>query len=116
MEITTDHKDGISIISVSGELDAISSRDLAEVFKDELEEGYVNFVYDLKNLQYSSSAGIRIFLGSARESRQKGGDLRIGSVLPQVRKIFDLSKFDKVVKVFETSEEAINSFTQTQPL
>ena len=110
MEIIIDHKDDVSIISVTGELDAISSKDLAEVFNNELEKGYVNFVFDLGNLDYSSSAGIRIFLGSARESRQKGGDLRIGSITPQVRKIFDLSKFDKVVKVFETLGEAINSF------
>ena len=58
MEIITDHKEDVSIISVNGELDAISSKDLAEVFNNELEKGYVNFVFDLENLEYSFSGRV----------------------------------------------------------
>ena len=113
MEITVNNKDNIGILSIKGELDAISSRQLADAFKGELDKGYANFVFDLQNLEYSSSAGIRIFLGSAREARQKGGDLRIGSVQPQVEKIFNLSKFDKVVRVFNSTDEAVKSFEES---
>jgi len=61
-------------------------------------------------LAYSSSAGIRIFLGMARDSRRNGGDLRIAAVQSQVDKIFKLSKFDRIVKIFPTVNEAIQSF------
>ena len=111
MELDTEVLEDIAIIRVKGELDAITAPELAEAFKSQLDKGHVNFVFDLENLEYSSSAGIRIFLGSARDSRKNGGDLRIGSVKPQVSKIFNLSKFDKVVKVFRTAQEAINSFS-----
>ena len=110
MDINISYVDKVGIISLKGDLDAKSAPDLTQFFNNQISEGYVNFVVDLKELDYSSSAGIRIFLGSARESRQNGGDLRIADVQPQVYKIFSLSKFDKIVKIFPTVDEAVNSF------
>lgn len=112
MDINVDYNDKVGLISIKGELDAISSPDLAKVFSDQIAQGYTKFVVDLKDLLYSSSAGIRIFLGSARDARQKGGDLRLAAVQPQVNKIFNLSRFDKVVKIFNTCDEAIHSYNE----
>lgn len=110
MEISVNHINNIGVISISGELDAQSAPDLTSFFNNQFDEGYVNFVVDLKLLKYSSSAGIRIFLGSARDSRQRGGDLKIAEVQSQVEKIFKLSKFDRIVKVFDTVEAAVQSY------
>jgi len=110
MEIKCDIVDGVNVIRISGELDSQSSPELTKVFNDQLAEGKLNFVADLKGLTYSSSAGIRTFLGSARSSRQKGGDLRIAAVNPQVDKVFKMSKFDRIVKIFPSVEEALESF------
>lgn len=112
MEIKVNHKDDVAVISIKGELDAKSSPELTQAFDNQINEGYVNFVADLKELDYSSSAGIRIFLGSARNSRQHGGDLRIAAVQPQVDRIFKLSKFEKIVKIFPSVDEAVTSYNQ----
>lgn len=110
MDITINYIECVGVISIHGELDAQSAPELTRFYKDQIAQNYVNFVADLQGLKYSSSAGIRIFLGLARESRQKSGDLRIAAVQPQVDKIFKLSKFDKIVKIFPTVEEAIKSY------
>ena len=110
MEFTTNYIEGVVVIKIKGELDAKTSPELTAVFKSQLDEGHTNFIFDLLDLNYSSSAGIRIFLGSAREARNKGGDLRISSVQSQVNKIFNLSKFDKIVKIFDTTDEALQSY------
>jgi len=81
-------------------------------FVKEVGDSFLNLVTDLEGLNYSSSAGIRVFLGLARESRQKGGDLRIAAVQPQVDKIFKLSKFDRIVRVFQTVDEAVKSYRE----
>jgi len=112
VEIKIHHVEGVAVISIKGELDAKSSPELTQFFNNQFEEGHVNFVTDLQELKYSSSAGIRIFLGSARDSRQKGGDLRIAAVQPQVDKIFKLSKFDRIVKIFQTVDEAVKSYSE----
>ena len=111
MDIKINYVEGIGVISIGGELDAQSSPELTQFFNKQIEESTQNFVADLQGLAYSSSAGIRIFLGMARDSRSNGGDLRIAAVQPQVYKIFKLSKFDRIVKIFPSVDEAIQSFS-----
>ena len=113
MELQINYSDDVGVITIQGELDANTSHILTQYYNDQVKEENLNIVVDLEGLKYSSSAGIRIFLGLARESRQKGGDLRIASVQPQVDKIFKLSKFDKIVKIFPTVDEAVNSYRKT---
>ena len=112
MHIKFTDVEGVGVISIKGELDALTSSELTNFFNKEVGESFQNLVADLEGLSYSSSAGIRVFLGLARESRQKGGDLRIAAVQPQVDKIFKLSKFDRIVRVFQTVDEAVKSFNE----
>lgn len=111
MDIKINYIDGVGVIAIEGELDAQSSPELTQFFNNQSKESPHNFVADLQGLDYSSSAGIRIFLGMARDSRRHGGDLRIAAVQAQVDKIFKLSKFDRIVKIFPTVQEAIQSYT-----
>lgn len=110
MEMDMKYEKGIGVLRIAGELDAQTAPGLTRFFMDHASESTVDYVADLRSLVYSSSAGIRIFLGLARELRQRGGDLRIGGVQAQVDKIFKLSKFDKIVKIFPTVSEAVNSY------
>ncbi len=112
MDIKINYVEGIGVISIGGELDAQSSAELTQFFNKQIGESSQNFVADLQGLAYSSSAGIRIFLGMSRESRRNGGDMRIAAVQPQVDKIFKLSKFDRIVKIFPSVDEAVQSFKQ----
>jgi anti-sigma B factor antagonist len=110
MEIRINYIDGIGIIGINGELDAHTSPELTLFFSKLMAEGTLNYVADLEGLTYSSSAGIRIFLGMARDARRNGGDMRIAAVQAQVDKIFKLSKFDRIVKIFPRVDEAVQSF------
>lgn len=110
MEITMNYTEGIGVIGIGGELDAQTSSELTQFFNKQSKENTLNFVADLGELTYSSSAGIRIFLGMAREARRNGGDFRMAAVQSQVDKIFKLSKFDRIVKIFPTVEEAVESY------
>lgn len=110
MDLEMKYENGIGVLRIAGELDAYTAPELTLFFKNNSRENALNYVADLEGLVYSSSAGIRIFLGLARELRLNQGDLRIGGVQPQVDKIFKLSKFDKIVKIFPTVSEALNSY------
>ena len=112
MEIELKDINGVAVVSIVGELDALSAPELTAFFESRAGDSYINLVTDLEGLSYSSSAGIRIFLGQARSFRQKGGDLRIATVQPPVEKIFKLSKFDRIVKVFPSVEDAVKSYDE----
>ncbi len=110
MKIEMKEVEGIGVIRIEGELDALTAPELTRFFETQVGDKYLNLVTDLKGLSYSSSAGIRVFLGLARSCRQRGGDLRIAGVQPRVEKVFKLSKFDRIVRIFQSLDEAINSY------
>lgn len=112
MEFKITEQEGVGVLSVEGELDALTSPELTRFFNTQASDRYVNVILDLEHLSYSSSAGIRIFLGLARDARFRGGDLRIANVQAQVDKIFKLSKFDKIVQIYASVDEAVQSFTK----
>jgi anti-anti-sigma factor len=110
MELSVKLAENVYILTLKGELDARTAPQLTRFFHEKITLEPPQVVADLKGLEYSSSAGIRAFLGMARETRHRGGDLRIAEVLPGVEKVFKLSKFDKIVRIFSSVEDAIDSF------
>lgn len=110
MEIDFREVEGIGVLCIEGELDALTAPELTKFFDTRVGDKYPNLVADLQELNYSSSAGIRVFLGLARSSRQNGGDLRLAAVQPAVDKVFKLSKFDRIIKIFPGVDDAINSY------
>ena len=61
-------------------------------------------------MDYTSSAGLRVLLGTVKRARSGGGDLRLAGPNPDVRKVLDLSGFTGILKVFETVDDALASF------
>lgn len=110
MELFVKREDNIYILTLQGELDARTAPQLTRFFQENIALDPPQLVADLEGLGYSSSAGIRVFLGMARETRQRGGDLRIAAAVPGVEKVFKLSKFDKIVRMFSSVEDAVLSF------
>jgi anti-sigma B factor antagonist len=110
MKLSVQQIGGVSVLNIGGELDARTAPQVTSFFQEKVASHSTQIVVNLKGLEYSSSAGIRVFLGMAREMRNKGGDLRIAEVDPRVDKVFRLSKFDKIVKIFPAVEDAVNSF------
>ena len=59
-------KDGSQLVlTVSGRLDTMTAPDLENVIKENL-EGVEKLVLDFKDLEYISSAGLRVVLGARK--------------------------------------------------
>jgi anti-anti-sigma factor len=65
---------------------------------------------DLARLDFTSSAGLRVILSAAKEARQRGGDLRVAAVQPNVNKVFELSGFTSILKFYPDTAAAVSSF------
>jgi len=48
-----------------------------------------------------------------KEARQRGGDLRLAAVQPDVRRVLDLAGFSGILKLYANVEEAVASFPGT---
>ncbi len=101
---------GVTIVAVSETIDALTAPQLTRTLDLELAEGHCNLVVDLTAVDFMSSAGLRTLLGGVKESRTRGGDLRIASLNPGIDKVLKMSGFNNIARVFPSSAEALASF------
>jgi anti-anti-sigma factor len=112
MEIQSKNEGNVTVVSIKGSLDALTSPDLARYLSSQIAEGHVQLVADLAELAYTSSAGLRAILGAVKEARRQGGDLRLAAPQPDVEKLLNLSGFTSILKVFPALDPAVASYTQ----
>lgn len=67
-------------------------------------------VIDLHRLNFMDSSGVGVFLALLRFIHTKGGELKISSITQPVRTILELVSLNKILEIYNTSDDAINSF------
>ena len=100
-----------TIVKVTGSVDALTAPELAKTLADQVVNDHVNLIVDLVDVEFMSSAGLRTLLGAVKDTRGRGGDLRIISTNPGVDKVLKMSGFNNIAKVFASHAEAVASFS-----
>ncbi len=106
MKINQTELDGIVKLSIDGRLDAVSSVEADKEFTQVLDAGNDKLLIDLENLEYISSAGLRVLLVVAKRIQQKGGKVVLSSLTPNVKEVFEISGFSSIFKIFESTEDS----------
>lgn len=105
----------ISVIKVGGYIDTTTSAELEHSLESLLKQNCYNIIIDLANVDYISSAGWGIFISEIKGIREKGGDLKLVSMVPDVYEVFELLEFHYILKAFDTLQEAIADFDKSLP-
>ena len=97
MTVTKTLEEKVLNVKVEGRLDTATApaleEELAEVM-DEAEE----LVFDLKGLEYMSSAGLRILLATQKKMAQKGG-MKVVNVNDVIKEILDITGFSDILTI-----------------
>jgi anti-sigma B factor antagonist len=101
----------VTILSLEGHLDAHTAPDFERAIQSEIDAGRVRLVVDGTQLKYISSAGLGVFMSFIEEIRDKGGDLKICSLSPKVRQIFDILGFQAIYEMVDSRAAALQRFT-----
>jgi anti-sigma B factor antagonist len=83
------------IISVVGRLDTITSPQLEEELQSSL-PGATSLHFDFAELEYISSAGLRVML-VAQKQMNKQGSMTVGNAGDDIMEIFDMTGFTDIL-------------------
>ena len=97
MNIEKKLEDGTLTIKVSGRLDTATAPQLDEELKGSIEE-IDKLVMDLEELEYISSAGLRVLL-SAQKTMNKQGTMEVTGVNDAVMEIFEVTGFSEILTI-----------------
>ena len=81
-----------------GRLDSVSSPEFEQRLEPEM-NGVAEVIIDLEKVDYVSSGGLRVLLGTQQEMDDRGGTMKVIHVNPQIMKIFDMVGFLDVLTV-----------------
>ncbi|HWO99349.1 MAG TPA: STAS domain-containing protein [Methylococcus sp.] len=107
LDITCHHREPYLVATLSGRIDAAASRAFEEQALDWLQSGARDLVFDLSQVPYISSAGLRVFLLVAKKAREVGGSVKLCALTPAVSDVFEISGFRALFPIFTTLEQAL---------
>lgn len=98
MNITKNYNEKELILSVEGRIDTITSADLDKEINDEL-GNFNSLIMDFTNLEYISSAGLRVLIATQKKLKADNIPFVIKNVNDTVGEIFRMSGFNKILKI-----------------
>lgn len=96
---------GTYLVYLSGSLDSLTHEILSENIEAILLESPKIIVLDMAQLDYVSSAGIRVVLKTRDALTKKSGKLVFMNLQPQIRKVFDIINALPSMKIFKNIKE-----------
>ncbi|MCR4597246.1 MAG: STAS domain-containing protein [Lachnospiraceae bacterium] len=97
LNISMDTNGSELIVNLEGRLDTSTSPQLENDLKANI-DGVSELIFDIKDLQYISSAGLRVLL-SAQKIMNKQGSMVIRNSSEEVKEIFDVTGFSDILTI-----------------
>lgn len=103
-------ENNISIIKISGFLDANTAPSLEQMIDSILKENKFKIIVDFEKLDYISSAGLGVFMSQIEEIRENKGDLKLCNMQQKVYSVFELLGFPMLFEICDNINECIKKF------
>lgn len=110
MELVTKEFKRSDLVKVSGRVDSSTAPTLEKHLRDIMEKGRYRIVVDMSDLDFISSAGIRVLISAAKNARRwNRGDLYLASLPSHILDTFKLAGLTQVFKIYEDPIEAVGN-------
>lgn len=111
MEIITRKEANVTVIAITGRLDAVTAPEYEKRIRELVDAGDIRFVVDFERLDYISSAGLRGLLVTAKLLKPKAGQVRFANVKGVVKEVFDISGFNSIFQMDNSVGAAISALS-----
>lgn len=96
MTITKTNENGVLTYKIEGRINTLTASELEEAIFDI--DKVKDLVFDFKNLEYISSAGLRILLKVEKTMAHKGS-FKVINVNDAVYEVFEITGFTDILKI-----------------
>jgi len=111
MDLKTKKEGNVVVAYLFGRLDVHLSADAEkEINKIIKEEPTSHLLLNLKDVEYMSSSGLRIFVSTMRILKDSQRKLKLCNINSAVKKIFEVVELMDMFDIYESEEEALKSF------
>lgn len=105
LETKIQKEGGATKVTLIGSLDTATAPDLERQLAPVLAGTARDLVFDLAELKFVTSAGLRVFSNARKAMKTRGGQAVFMNMQPQIQEVFEIIKSLPGVAIFETVEE-----------
>ena len=103
----------VTVLTISGRVDSKNAALIEAKILKTIESGLDKLIIDLVNLDYISSAGLRVLLITAKKMRQFGGRFALANLRPQIAEVMQVSGFTAIIPCATTLSDAVALVSKT---
>jgi anti-sigma B factor antagonist len=111
MEIIEENQRGINIYKLNGHLDSNTSLGFENKLIQAIDDGSKSMIIDFKNLDYISSAGLRVILKATKALKREDGKIMLCDMQDYVKEVFEISGFDSLLPIVGSMGDALDAFS-----
>lgn len=97
------------VLRLEGRLDAATTPILERKLNTLIDEHRIHLLLDFTDVDYLSSAGMRLLLTTSKKLKAKKGVLILFAIDEDVLEIIKLAGFEKILFIFETEQDALQA-------
>ena len=110
MEIIENKISDIHIFKVQGRLDSTTAPEFEKRVYAAMGNGSLHMILNFQDLDYLSSAGLRIILKTAKDLKRANGKLILCAIEDYIKEVFEISGFDTFLPIVANVDEATKMF------
>ena len=103
--VSIDKENSVARVALAGALNTDTAPDFEQRLQTVIAEGYELTVLDMKDLDYISSAGLRVIFKAAKQTKAAGHRLAAANRKPHIDKVFEILKALPDMAVFANDRE-----------
>ena len=104
MEIKIRDNEDFKVVDIIGNLDTSTAPQLEDELDKLIEKQINKIIVNLKELNYVSSSGLRVFLKAAKQLIPLKGKFKLSEPNATVKEILKISGFDTIIEVVDNLE------------
>jgi len=111
LEVTTKQFKRCDLVKATGRVDSNTAPQLAEVFNAINDAGRFKLVFDMSEVEYISSAGLRVMINIQKTcKRWNRGEMVLAGVPERVYGALNLAGFVPLFSIYDDAVEAVGTF------
>ena len=110
MEIIEESQSGVNIFKLNGRLDSNTSQGFEKKIFQAIDDGSKSMLIDFKDLEYISSAGLRVILKATKALKREEGKMMLCDMQDYVKEVFEIAGFDSFLPIVGTMDDALQAF------
>ncbi len=97
------------VVYLEGRLDVSVANEVEEELGKLIDENNHHIILNMEKVEYMSSSGFRACIATLRKLNAREGALKLCSIRPSVKRIFDVIELTSLFDIYESEAEALGA-------